>query len=119
LLVDETNVPFDKDTPAAILQIAFVVVELDVIDNKSSQPEIFLYEFGHLLISICVFPSFKADYAVPAGRLVALTNLRVTSAMLFLHPILIPTSDMAVNPQEGRNAMGGDKSESTLSMVKE
>ena len=119
MLVDETNVPFDKDTPAAILQIAFVVVELDVIDNKSSQPEIFLYEFGHLLISICVFPSFKADYAVPAGRLVALTNLRVTSAMLFLHPILIPTSDMAVNPQEGRNAMGGDKSESTLSMVKE
>ena len=77
-----------------------MIVELDFVDSKSSQSEIFLYEFGDLFVSICVFPSFEADYAIPTGRLVALTNLRMTSALLFLHPILIPTPGNSVQPEE-------------------
>jgi hypothetical protein len=82
----KSNIPADKHTPAAVFEITFMVVKLDFVDVESTHFEIMLDQLGDLFVSVSVFPGLEADYGVPSGRYVALTNLRMTSSLLFLHP---------------------------------
>jgi hypothetical protein len=82
----KSNIPADKHTPTAVFEFTFMIVKLDFVDVESPHFEIMLDEIGDLFVSVSVFPRLEADYGVPSGRYVALTNLRMTSSLLFLHP---------------------------------
>src|SRR5271154_6736840 len=78
------HIPLHKHTSTTALLRAFVSVDFDLVNGKTTQFQIFLDQFTNFLKSARIFPCFEASQDVPTFCFVTLAHVGMTPSF-FLH----------------------------------